>query len=232
MARAYMIIVIGNEKGGTAKSTTAENLAYHLLHEGHKAKISVALIDTDTTSTTYQWSVRREAEGHDPKIPVVRALRDITKAVIVAADRADVVVVDVGARSYDHFAELACVVDLWIAPVQVGQGDLDSALSMHELLKRSDKNHKSGKVPQCFVLTRVPTNLASTETQEAREYLLEAEAGFPLLKTTLGERKAYRSAQRLGASVFEMAAREAGKAQAEFKAFVKEALKHKSPVGA
>lgn len=227
-----MIIVIGNEKGGTAKSTTAQNLAYHLRAAGEKAKLSVSLMDTDTTSTSYQWSIRREAAGHQPEIPVVRALRDITKAVIVAADRTDVVVVDVGARSYDHFAELACVVDLWIAPAQVGQGDLDSALSMHELLRRSDKNHKSGRVPQCFVLTRVPTNLASTETQEAREYLLESEKDLPLLKTMLGERKAYRSAQRLGASIFEMAAREAGKAQTEFAAFVKEALKHKSPVGA
>lgn len=227
-----MIIVIGNEKGGTTKSTTAQNLAYHLLDEGSKANLTVSLMDTDTTSTSYQWSTRREKEGHQPEIPVVRALRDITKAVILAADKADVVVVDVGARSYEHFAELACVVDLWIAPSQVGQGDLDSALAMHELLSRSNKYHKSGKVPHCFVLTRVPTNLASSETQEAREYLLQEEKDLPLLKSMLGERKAYRSAQRLGASIFELAAREAGKAQAEFAAFVKEAMKHKSRVGA
>ena len=37
------VIVVGNEKGGSGKSTTAFHLAIHLLYEGYK----VASIDVD-----------------------------------------------------------------------------------------------------------------------------------------------------------------------------------------
>ena len=227
-----MIFVVGNEKGGTGKSSVAQNLAYRL-QAGSKGKtLSVQLVDTDTTSTSSQWVDRRDHVGVEPKIELMRALRDPAPAIIKASDKYDAVVVDVGARSYDQFSDLARIADLWIAPVQVGQGDIDSAVSMFAALRRFDKQHKSGKVPLCFVFTRVPTNSVSMEEQDAREYLLQIAPDMPLLSSSLKERKVWRDAQRVGRSIFEMSKRDGEKACADFNVFLQEALRHKSKEGA
>ena len=227
-----MIFVVGNEKGGTGKSSVAENLAYRL-HVGSKGKtLSVQLVDTDTTSTSTQWVDRRDHLGVEPKIDLMRALRDPAPAIIKSSDRFDAVVVDVGARSYDQFPDLARIADLWISPLQVGQGDLDSAVSMYTALRRFDRQHKSGKVPLCFVFTRVPTSSLSMEEQDAREYLLDIAPDMPLLRSSLRERKVWRDAQRIGRSIFEMSKRDGDKACADFNGFLQEALQFKSKQGA
>ena len=48
------VIVVGNEKGGSGKSTTAFHLAIFLLHEGHR----VATIDVDSRQQTFTHYVR------------------------------------------------------------------------------------------------------------------------------------------------------------------------------
>lgn len=62
------VIVLGNEKGGSGKSTTAFHLAIHLLHEGFR----VASIDVDSrqqTLTQYVVNRRRWAQSRDLKVP-------------------------------------------------------------------------------------------------------------------------------------------------------------------
>ena len=62
------VIVLGNEKGGSGKSTTAIHLAVQLLYEGH----SVATIDADSrqqTFTTYIRNRRDWAQSHDVRVP-------------------------------------------------------------------------------------------------------------------------------------------------------------------
>jgi chromosome partitioning protein len=48
------VIVVGNEKGGSGKSTTAFHLAIYLIHAGH----SVATIDVDSRQQTFTHYVR------------------------------------------------------------------------------------------------------------------------------------------------------------------------------
>lgn len=69
MAGAH-IIVVGNEKGGSGKSTTALHLAVYLLHRGH----SVGTVDVDSrqqTLTRYMRNRRTSAETsrHDVPLP-------------------------------------------------------------------------------------------------------------------------------------------------------------------
>ncbi|MBU1304788.1 MAG: division plane positioning ATPase MipZ [Alphaproteobacteria bacterium] len=52
--RGAHVIVVGNEKGGSGKSTTAFHLAIYLLHAGHK----VASIDVDSRQQTFTHYVR------------------------------------------------------------------------------------------------------------------------------------------------------------------------------
>tara|TARA_A100001391_G_scaffold160623_2_gene119325 strand:- start:1798 stop:2670 length:873 start_codon:yes stop_codon:yes gene_type:complete len=62
------VIVLGNEKGGSGKSTTAIHLAVHLLYEGFR----VATIDADSrqhTLTTYVRNRREWANAHGLKVP-------------------------------------------------------------------------------------------------------------------------------------------------------------------
>ena len=62
------VIVVGNEKGGSGKSTTAFHLAIYLLYQGFK----VASIDVDSrqqTLTHYVRNRRNWAQTHDMKLP-------------------------------------------------------------------------------------------------------------------------------------------------------------------
>ncbi|WEK05113.1 MAG: division plane positioning ATPase MipZ [Candidatus Devosia phytovorans] len=64
------IIAVGNEKGGSGKSTTALHLAVYLLHQGHR----VATMDVDSRQQTLTRYVRNrrttvEATGRDVPMP-------------------------------------------------------------------------------------------------------------------------------------------------------------------
>lgn len=62
------VIVLGNEKGGSGKSTTAVHLAVHLLYEGYR----VATIDADSRQhsfTTYIRNRRAWAKEHGLAVP-------------------------------------------------------------------------------------------------------------------------------------------------------------------
>jgi chromosome partitioning protein len=62
------VIVVGNEKGGSGKSTTAFHLAIYLLYQGFR----VASIDVDSrqqTFTNYVKNRRNWAKSHDLRLP-------------------------------------------------------------------------------------------------------------------------------------------------------------------
>ncbi|RDE09792.1 division plane positioning ATPase MipZ [Pelagibacterium lacus] len=68
MKRNAHVIVLGNEKGGSGKSTTAVHLAIQLLHEGYR----VATIDADSrqqTFTAYIRNRREWAQAHGLEVP-------------------------------------------------------------------------------------------------------------------------------------------------------------------
>lgn len=54
MAQTAHVIVVGNEKGGSGKSTTAFHLAIYLLYQGHR----VATMDVDSRQQTFTRYVR------------------------------------------------------------------------------------------------------------------------------------------------------------------------------
>ena len=65
------VIVVGNEKGGSGKSTTALHLAVYLLHQGHR----VATIDADSrqqTLTRYIRNRRATVEATGRQVPMPR----------------------------------------------------------------------------------------------------------------------------------------------------------------
>lgn len=63
MANSAHVIVVGNEKGGSGKSTTAFHLAVYLLHQGFR----VATIDVDSRQQTLTHYVRNRLNWADKR---------------------------------------------------------------------------------------------------------------------------------------------------------------------
>jgi len=66
MDRRAHVVVIGNEKGGTGKSTVAMNLVVSLLGRGHR----VASLDLDGRQATLTRYLQNRAARNDPTLPV------------------------------------------------------------------------------------------------------------------------------------------------------------------
>ena len=136
------IIAVGNEKGGSGKSTTALHLAVYLLHQGHR----VATIDVDSrqqTLTRYIRNRRTTLESGARSIPMPKHVhlptawgdsirenqvieRDIfTKALAGLRDEVDYIVIDT--PGFDgNLARLAHgFADTLITPVNDSMIDLD-----------------------------------------------------------------------------------------------------------
>lgn len=216
-----MIIEVGHEKGGVGKSLIAVNLAAYLAQKKH----SVVLVDTDTQMTASKWGELRTHFGHEHLFTIVDKAVDPTEHIRKLSENYDVVVVDVGARDYSRLSELARIVDLWIAPTRVGQGDLESTLSLADAFEKANQKHKRGKIPLVVTVNSVPGAWNSTEGADAVEALQQALPDVPILKNVLRDRKVWRDAHRLGKSIFEMPGRDREKAEHEFVLMIKEALK-------
>ncbi|UUZ66188.1 AAA family ATPase (plasmid) [Polaromonas sp. P1-6] len=195
-----MIFVVGHEKGGVGKSLIAVNLAAHLAK-----KYSVVLVDTDTQMTASKWGELRTHFRHEHTFTIVDKAVDPTEHIRKLSENYDVVVVDVGAHDYSRLSELARIVDLWIAPTRVGQGDLESTLALADAFDKANHRHKRGKIPLVVTVNSVPGAWNTTEGADAVEALRQSLPGVPILQNTIRDRKVWRDAHRLGKSVFEMA---------------------------
>ena len=89
-----MIIVVGNHKGGTSKSTLAVNLATEYQHLGHR----VIILETDpTVSTASQWAADRE-NTDQPAMTTVRKTGRLGSTIDDLAAAYDVVIIDTAGK--------------------------------------------------------------------------------------------------------------------------------------
>nr|WP_228006347.1 ParA family protein [Morganella morganii] len=65
-----MITVIGGNKGGSGKTTTAINIAVALAKKGKE----VCLINADLQRTAAKWHAERETSGIQPTITLIEKL--------------------------------------------------------------------------------------------------------------------------------------------------------------
>lgn len=133
------VIVLGNEKGGTGKSTTAMHLAVALMRDGH----SVATIDIDShqgTLSRYVENRRQFADGKGVRLPIPEHTRfDISadgesvEAKLVRLDslaetlcgRVDYVVLDCPGSDNPFASHAVSLADVLISPVNDSFIDLD-----------------------------------------------------------------------------------------------------------
>ena len=190
------IILIGGEKGGSGKSTTATNLAVFLKLEGQ----DVMLLDADKQATSTKWIGRRNDAGY-PEIHSAQKLGDIYKTAIDLGGRYGFVIIDAGGRDSRELRTGMVAADVFYIPIKASQADLETLPVVDELVSLS-----RGMNPGLLVRTLLcmaPTNERIKEVDDAQALLVDF-PDLPLSGCIIRERKIYRDALLLGKGVVEM----------------------------
>lgn len=192
-----MIILIGSQKGGCGKSTTAVNISASLANKGK----DVILVDADKQPTSANWSLDRNEIKDVPIIQCVQKYENIKDTLVDLKSRYEYVIVDTAGRDSRELRTAMLAADLMIIPFKPSQPDLDTLPKLQEVIQQAQDINPKLKVRA--LLTMCPTNPMINEKSEAEAYLKEYPE-ISLLKSSICERKIYRDSMSLGKGVVEL----------------------------
>ncbi|MDM6861990.1 AAA family ATPase [Enterobacter hormaechei] len=193
-----MITVLGGNKGGSGKTTTASNLAIALAHEGH----DVCLLNGDLQRTAAKHHAEREASGIEPTFTLIEKFDNLTQTLRGLDEKYDHVIVDVAGRNSREFITSGVVADQIIAPLQCSQPDLDTLTELAQQIEAMRDLNPELKVYCLQSMATTNPVLRGNERKEFLEYLEE----FPTietLQTVICFRKVYRDCMSNGTGVVE-----------------------------
>lgn len=190
------IVLIGGEKGGSGKSTTAVNLAVFLMLEG----FDVMLLDADKQATSTKWVGRRNDAGYK-EIHSAQKLGDIYRTAIDLGARYQFVIIDAGGRDSRELRTGMVAADLIYVPIKASQADLETLPVVDELVSLSRGMNPA--LQARTLLCMAPTNERIKEVEDAQALLVDF-PDLPLSGCIIRERKIYRDALLLGRGVVEM----------------------------
>ena len=194
-----MIIVVGNHKGGTSKSTLAVNLAVEYQHKGRK----VIILETDpTVSTASQWAADRENTTREP-IPTVRKTGRLGSTIDDLAATYDIVIIDTAGKDSTELRAAAHRADLLLVPTSTTVADLDATRIFLSWMDEARDMNPALKM--LVVISKAPTYWHSNHVQTATAALAEIpkEIEFDLADTVIHHRNVYAQALSEGLSVVE-----------------------------
>ncbi len=204
------LVVVGNLKGGSGKSTVAFNLAVWLATRG----VDLALVDLDPQKTLSDLVAVRQEVGGSP------SLESPTKTLGPAA-AGRWTLIDFGAADMTRMNEVLPHADIVLVPVLPSQADI---WATQRYLKLILAQRKPDARIALFV-NRADSLQASRETRETLT-ALKAMAGMCdgaiVLPTMLGRRVAFCRSLSEGQGVFEL--KKESKAGREFDAFARSVL--------
>ncbi|HHH7388433.1 TPA: AAA family ATPase [Escherichia coli] len=209
-----MIVIIGSNKGGVGKTTTAVNLATALAMKGN----DICLVDADPQRSASRWYAEREVAELKPLITLIEKRDNITQTLKTLGEKFDHVIVDVAGRNSRELITGAVVADIIIAPHQCSQLDLDTLGELQDQVVRVRDLNPELKVLAYHTMASTNPSVRETERKEFMEYLAEF-PGIEPLKAVGFYRKAYKDSIAFGKSVLET---ENGQAAAEIGDLVKE----------
>lgn len=200
------LLVVGNLKGGSGKSTVVFNLAVWLAGQGHP----VRLVDLDPQKTLTDLVAVRSEIGWEPDLETPLHTTDLPPA-----PAGTWTLVDVGAADMAGMLAAISLADLVLVPVMPGQADI---WATQRYLKTIDRERPDHCAIRLFVNRADPAD-AARETREA-VVALDAIAGMlssvSVLPTRLGRRVAFCRSLSEGSAVFELEPK--SKAAEEFQA--------------
>lgn len=192
-----MILLIGSQKGGCGKSTTAINICTYLATTGR----DVVLVDSDRQCTAANWAMDRVTNVDLPTVHCVQKYENIRDTLLDLNKRYEFVIVDAAGRDSRELRTGMTAANVLLVPFRPSQPDLDTLPNLKEvIIQARDLN------PELIVyglLTMAPTNPTIHEVDEAKSYLLD----YPeinVLNTIIRDRKVYRDAMSEGLGVVEM----------------------------
>ena len=194
-----MIIVVGNHKGGTSKSTLAVNLAVEYQHKGRK----VIILETDpTVSTASQWAADRENTTREP-ITTVRKTGRLGSTIDDLAAAYDIVIIDTAGKDSTELRSAAHRADLLLVPTSTTVADLDATRIFLSWMDEARDMNPALKM--LVVISKAPTYWHSNHVQTATAALAEIpkEIEFDLADTVIHHRNVYAQALSEGLSVVE-----------------------------
>lgn len=209
-----MILLIGSQKGGCGKSTTAASICAELAAQGR----DVVLVDADRQSTAANWAADRQSNESLPVVHCIQKYDNIRQTLLDLASRYEFVVVDAAGRDSRELRTGMTAAHVLLVPFRPSQPDLDTLPYMQELVVQAQDLNPGLQV--FGLLTMNPTNPSVHEEAEAREYLQDYPVIQPL-QTLIHDRKVYRDSMSMGLGVTEM---NNPKAKAEIQELLKELL--------
>jgi len=192
-----MIILVGSQKGGCGKSTTAVNIATILAHNA----CDVVLVDADRQCTTANWAMDRVSKSILPVVHCVQKYENISSTLIDLKQRYEYVIVDAAGRDSRELRTGMVAADILLVPFRPSQPDLDTIPNLQEIIIQAKDLNPKLKV--YGLITMAPTNPIINEESEAREYL-DDYPEIVLLSSTIKDRKVYRDAMSEGMGVIEL----------------------------
>ncbi|MEN3752345.1 division plane positioning ATPase MipZ [Mangrovibacter yixingensis] len=193
-----MITIVGCNKGGAAKTTTAINLAVGLAQQGN----DVCLVDADVQRSAARWIGEREEAGLSPAITLVEKRDNIAATLRSLNEKYTHVIVDVTGRNSRELVTGGTVADVIIAPHQSSQLDLDTLIELQQqVISWRDLNPELKVFGYQTMATTNPL-IRGNERYEFLEYIKEFPEITPL-NAIACFRKVYRDVMPQGKSVME-----------------------------
>jgi chromosome partitioning protein len=191
------VLSIVCQKGGSAKTTTAINLAVEATRRG----LEVALIDLDPQVSACDW---KDIRGDKPPVVAATPVPHLERALKAAGEAgADLAIIDTAGRANDTASAAARVADLVLIPLQPSLPDLNTVAATLDIIRLA------GGKPARALLARV--RAAGNRHEETTAWL--ASKGVEVCPFTLGERVIFQDAYAMGLGVSE--AEPGGKAAEE-----------------
>ncbi len=188
-----MVIGITNLKGGVGKSTISQNIAVGLAHKGYK----VCILDTDLEQrSSMKWHGLREIE---PTVDVFGVEGEQINKVAENQKKAyDLVIIDGSPQLSKTTTKILTASDMVLVPITPSSLDI---WSFENFLQRYEQvKEVKGDAIQAYILL----NRFTGNTKLDKEVVdVMGEFDIKLMKTTLGQRVAYREAPTNGLGVME-----------------------------
>lgn len=205
-----MIILIGSNKGGSGKTTTAVTIA-----TGLARTFDVCLIDADPQASATRWSADRESSTLDiPQITCIQKSGNLQPTISSLKSKYDHIIIDVAGRNSRELITGMLCCDILISPAQCSQLDLDTLAELKEQVIRALDLNPTLKIYIYHVMASTNHKVSPVSKKEFKEFVSEF-SDFILMEAMSCYRKVYRDVMPMGISAIEQTNDEKAKKESE-----------------